>query len=364
MIRTKILNGCIFSSSNQSILSRHIIIQHRRNFIAARSIHNRRDSDDRSNKPTFTKHVRNIKDDKLSSQPEDKGLEYVYGFSSVVSALRLKKREILDSLYIQESAGKATTKKKDDSLLTDIVQLAKEAKIKIFHMDKGRLNNLTDNKPHQGVVLRASALQPQEVSSLTQVTENGYRVLPIQKYAKEGNKPYTFNFSRNGSNKRPFWLALDEVQDPQNFGSILRTAYFFGVDGVLVCSKNSAPLSPAVSKVSSGAVELMDVFSTTRLDKFLTESRDNGWKVIGAVGDAKSFIIPSQIASELKNCPVILVLGNEGKGLRKNIRNVCDTFISIPRATNPVLQDFGGSIDSLNVGVAAGVLIHSFTTEN
>ena len=134
----------------------------------------------------------------------------------------------------------------------------------------------------------------------------------------------------------------------------MRTAYFFGVDGVLLCSKNSAPLSPAVSKVSSGAVEMMDIYSTSNLVKFLKESDGNGWEVIGAAGDANPSITLSQFRENAKSKPVILVLGNEGTGLRTNVKNGCQTFVSIENSSG---DNFNGSVDSLNVGVAAGVFI-------
>jgi 21S rRNA (GM2251-2'-O)-methyltransferase len=77
-------------------------------------------------------------------------------------------------------------------------------------------------------------------------------------------------------------LALDEVWDPQNFGALLRTAYFLRCDRVVVCSKNSAPLSPAVSRASAGAMEVMPVYSTDNMMKFLDKSRENGWQVRGS----------------------------------------------------------------------------------
>jgi 21S rRNA (GM2251-2'-O)-methyltransferase len=72
---------------------------------------------------------------------------------------------------------------------------------------------------------------------------------------------------------------LDEVWDPQNFGALLRTAYFLRCDRVVVCSKNSAPLSPVVSRASAGAMEVMPVYSTDNMMKFLDKSRENGWQV-------------------------------------------------------------------------------------
>lgn len=134
----------------------------------------------------------------------------------------------------------------------------------------------------------------------------------------------------------------------------MRTAYFFGVDGVLLCSKNSAPLSPAVSKVSSGAIEMMDIYSTPNLVKLLKESHANGWEIVGAAGDANPSLNLSQFRDTCQK-PVILVLGNEGTGLRTNVKNGCNAFVSIPNAIGDA--SFNGSVDSLNVGVAAGVLI-------
>jgi 21S rRNA (GM2251-2'-O)-methyltransferase len=75
-------------------------------------------------------------------------------------------------------------------------------------------------------------------------------------------------------------LALDEVWDPQNFGALLRSSFFLKCDGVVTCAKNSAPLSPAVSKASAGAMELMTIYSVDNMMKFLDNSRENGWQVI------------------------------------------------------------------------------------
>jgi 21S rRNA (GM2251-2'-O)-methyltransferase len=78
-------------------------------------------------------------------------------------------------------------------------------------------------------------------------------------------------------------LALDEVWDPQNFGALLRTSHFLGIDGVVVCAKNSAPLSATVSKASAGAMEIIDVGSTENMMKFLDKSTENGWQVCSYV---------------------------------------------------------------------------------
>ncbi|CAO3614874.1 unnamed protein product [Mucor fragilis] len=302
----------------------------------------------------------------LSYETTSNPWDHVYGVSSVLSALKAKKRQTLDTVYIQETDEKKTTQKKDASLLSEILSIAKANNIHAVAVDKGRLNNLTDSKPHQGVVLKASPRNPIEISALSAPNESGcYEASPrINKRGseqeREKNKTSTASVTsiqfKTPASRMPFWIALDEVQDPQNLGSIMRTAYFLGVDGVLLCSKNSAPLSPAVSKVSSGAIEMMDIYSTPNLVKLLKESHANGWEIIGAAGDASPSMNLPQFRENTSQKPVILVLGNEGTGLRTNVKNGCNAFVSIPSAIGENAS-FNGSVDSLNVGVAAGVLI-------
>lgn len=193
-------------------------------------------------------------------------------------------------------------------------------------------------------------------------------------------------------------LALDEVWDPQNFGSLLRTGQFFGLDQVVVCAKNSAPLGPTVSKASAGAMEVMipSLHSTNNLMKFLDDSKANGWQVVGtSSADLRDkyapeptslyemFTTPQEMVhmeedrmaglealgegAEIvmmrrgfdHNKPCILVLGNEGFGLRTNILRRCDLLVHIPRlAADPTsTENTRCSVDSLNVGVAGGIIM-------
>lgn len=155
--------------------------------------------------------------------------------------------------------------------------------------------------------------------------------------------------------------------DPQNFGALLRTAYFLGCDKVVVCSKNSAPLSPAVSRASAGAMEVMPVYSTSNMMKFLDESRENGWQVTNSC-DFVAHISESpsgEYLTDLSNCiiyqvvgtdlspksislydvptqtPTILVLGNEGHGIRTNVLRRCTHLVRIGGAPAGVLGTSG-----------------------
>jgi len=172
--------------------------------------------------------------------------DHLYGIAPVRLALLAGKREIKE-LLVQE--GMDFSNKKDSKAAKEILQVARTRGIEVREFSKHDLNMLTDNRPHQGFVLRAMPLQFTRLTHLD----------AVDRYSCV--------------------LALDEVWDPQNFGALLRTSYFLKCDKVIVCAKNSAPLSPVVSKASAGALEVMEVYSTDNLMKFLDKSRDNGWQV-------------------------------------------------------------------------------------
>lgn len=161
----------------------------------------------------------------LSYETTSNPWDHVYGVSSVLSALKAKKRQTLDTVYIQETDEKKTTQKKDASLLSEILSIAKANNIHAVAVDKGRLNNLTDSKPHQGVVLKASPRNPIEISALSAPNESGcYEASPrINKRGseqeREKNKTSTASVTsiqfKTPASRMPFWIALDEVQDPQ-----------------------------------------------------------------------------------------------------------------------------------------------------
>lgn len=243
--------------------------------------------------------------------------DHIYGVSSVLMAIRSGKRNISE-LLIQE--GMDLTNKKDQSQAHDILKTAKSMNIPIREFSKHDLNMLTENRPHQGFVLRAAPLN----------------------FIKKDALPPSPDFK--------CVLALDEVWDPQNFGALLRTCLFLGVDEVVVCAKNSAPLSPTVSKASAGALEVMDIASTSNMMRFLDKSQENGWQIVGtSLGDEAV-----DLNSLPLNAPTILVLGNEGHGVRTNILRRCTHLVKIAGSNS--LGD--SAVDSLNVSVTGGILLH------
>ena len=229
-------------------------------------------------------------------------------------------------LLIQERGEARGDRAADKALVAEeLERVAKERGLPVATVDKGVLNALSGNRPHQGYVLRCGKLD--------------FESLP--RLPTDANSP-------------KLWLVLDEVVDPQNLGALLRSAYFLGRDkiGVMVCAKNSAPLSPAVSAASAGALELFTVFSTSNLPRTLNAAKDEGFRVIGASSSIPNLDAQAYNLSELPSDDrrTVLVLGSEGSGLRTLVAKACTDFVKIPGMDE-------NSVDSLNVSVTGGILL-------
>jgi len=247
--------------------------------------------------------------------------DHIYGIQPVRAALRSKRRTF-DELIVQEGASAAS--KKDDTACDDIMRMAVDLEIPVKEYSKHDLNMLSGSRPHQGFVLRAAPLVCENIVELPSPDIDDTQVGCV--------------------------LALDEVGDPMNFGALLRTAHFLGVDRVVVCQKNSAPLSPIVSKASAGAMELVKLEATNNMMRFLDASKENGWHVVGtSLGEGT---IPLEVAQFHQ--PTILVLGNEGHGIRTNVLRRCDTLVKLKGKQDQSNMD----VDSLNVSVTGGIVLH------
>ncbi|GAB4813062.1 hypothetical protein N2152v2_000108 [Parachlorella kessleri] len=276
--------------------------------------------------------------------------DYIYGVSPVLAALRAGRREIT-ALYVQE--GLQNSQRKDKAAVQAARALAQEAGARVVEASKHDLNLVTDSRPHQGLVLDCGPLDFEALNSFP-------------------DPPLT---GRDASGAVPLWLCLDEVMDPQNFGAALRSAFFLGVSGVLTCHRNSAPLSAVVSKASAGAMELMAIHSCRSMPQTLADAKRRGWQVLGAAAEEGAL----RCASFTLGRPTLLVVGNEGYGVRPVVRRLCDATLCIdgngpggflrgrqqqqqqegeglvgPTAAAPGLE----LVDSLNVSVATGILLH------
>ena len=147
-----------------------------------------------------------------------------------------------------------------------------------------------------------------------------------------------------GSDRPPFLLVLDGVTDPHNLGACMRTADAVGVQAVIVPKDKSASLTPVARKVACGAAETVPFVRVTNLARFLRTLKDQGVWLIGTAGEAKATLFQADFKG-----PVALVMGAEGKGMRRLTREHCDQLINIPML---------GHVDSLNVSVATGVCLY------
>ncbi|KAE8908395.1 hypothetical protein PF005_g17657 [Phytophthora fragariae] len=261
--------------------------------------------------------------------------EGVYGIHSVLQALESGHRDA-HALYVREERspvdGQRPKKKSaaDVRALERIKELAETKGVEIHTTSKWMLNHITGDKPHQGVVLDAAPIQLKEFKPA---------------------EPSVFTESE----RSPVILVLDEIHDPQNFGAILRSAHFLGCSAVVVSDRNTAPLSPAVSRASVGALEVLvandKLMKARNLHEMLAISGDLGWRVVGASSGPNS-ITSTKLSAGSQ--PTILVMGNEHRGLRKGIRQCCQDIVIIPGQAT----DEDTHVDSLNVSVASAILLY------
>lgn len=291
--------------------------------------------------------------------------EFLYGLNVVFAALKSRKRSCY-TLYMHKRAS-GNTSLKGGSL----EKLAKGAGIKIRHVDNDFLpvmDKMTEQRPHNGVILEVSPLPTPVVEQLGKV-EAPMKTTPL--LLSRGQTPEERALHGTAQHldrpieawRQPFVLLLDGILDPGNLGNILRTAYFYGVDAVAVCVNTCAPLTSAiVHKAASGATEALNILAIQKPADFVSMSSKNGWRVHAAVAPeggkqtTRPTFSTNQMVSPLARAPSILMMGAEGEGLRTIMRNKASHNIVISGKQG---HDALG-VDSLNVGAATAVLIEAF----
>jgi len=233
----------------------------------------------------------------------------LFGLHSVQAALDYSPKKIhkawVDSGRQDKRLGQA---------LDDLVALG----IEIEKVDRKRLDRLADNNNHQGVVIEVEMPSELSESDLKTAVEN--------------------------LTETALFLVLDNVQDPHNLGACLRTADATGVHGVIVTKDNATGITPTVCKVASGAAETVPVYQVTNLSRTLRWLKGEGLWIMGAAGDTSQGVYKTDFTA-----PMALVVGAEGKGLRRLTKEQCDVLVSVPML---------GQVDSLNLSVATGVLLY------
>ncbi len=205
-----------------------------------------------------------------------------------------------------------------DGSISLIVAKARERGITVSEADMRKLDAYSEGGRHQGVI---AFLAPMQFLSVKELIEN-----------------------TNARGETPFYVILDGIEDPQNLGAILRSAECAGANGVIIPKHHCAPLSPSACKASAGAVEYIPIAKVTNLNRAIEELKDAGLWIYGADADGEHY------AKVDLSGPAAFVLGSEGRGMSRLVRENCDKIISIP---------LHGKINSLNVSAAAAVILYA-----
>jgi 23S rRNA (guanosine2251-2'-O)-methyltransferase len=233
--------------------------------------------------------------------------DYVIGRNPVLEAL--KSGRDINKIFIIEGLHKG--------VMLQITQIAKENNVIVQFVPKKKLDQMNEGN-HQGVIAHVAAYQYSELDDLF-------------KLAEQRNEP-------------PFFLILDEIEDPHNLGSIMRTADAVGAHGIIIPKRRAVGLTATVAKVSTGAIEYIPVVRVTNIARTIEELKERGIWIAGT--DAKG----SQDYRRLDGgMPIGLVIGSEGKGMGRLIRDKCDFLFHLPME---------GKVTSLNASVAAAILMY------
>lgn len=236
----------------------------------------------------------------------------IEGRNAVTEALRSGKP--IDKLFILDGC--------QDGPIQTIKREAKKSDTIIKFVTKEVLDHMSETGKHQGVIAQAAAYEYAQVSD---ILENARK-----------------------KNEQPFIFLLDNIEDPHNLGAIIRTANLAGAHGVIIPKNRAAGLTAVVARTSAGALNYTPVAKVTNISKTIEELKKEGmWFVCADMDGTTMYDL------DLKG-PIGLVIGNEGEGVSRLVREKCDFIVSIPMK---------GNIDSLNASVAAGVLAYEIVRQ-
>ena len=237
---------------------------------------------------------------------------HIEGRNAVIEAFRSGKT--IDKLFVLDGCG--------DGPVRTILREARKGGVQVSFVSKERLDQLSETGKHQGVIAYAAAYHYAEVSDM------------LEKAKARGEDP--------------FLILLDGIEDPHNLGAIIRTANLAGAHGVIIPKNRAVGLTATVAKASAGALMYTPVAKVTNLGQTMEELKKEGlWFVCAAMDGEVMY------RQNLKG-PIGLVIGNEGDGVSRLVREKCDLTASIPMK---------GDIDSLNASVAAGVLAYEIVRQ-
>lgn len=223
--------------------------------------------------------------------------------------------EYLPSQIREIYINKELQKNKNERLF----KLAETNRIRITTLGKSDLDKKTGKSNHQGIAADINDFQYEEFGTLLKKAHG-------------------------------FYLILDHIEDPHNLGAIIRTANFFGVGGIIIPRDRAASVTPVVIKTSSGAAMTVPISRVSNIGNAINDLKKNNVWIVGADISAEKKV--SEIDTD--GLDIALVIGSEGKGLTKSIKNQCDFLVSISKS---------GTVESLNASVAAGILMYKLSED-
>ncbi len=238
--------------------------------------------------------------------------EVVYGRWAALETIRAARREI-QQVVLAEGV-------EEKGIIIDIIAAAQQRGVAVKHIPRRMMDDLTKGTNHQGVVLRVGDYPYKELED----------ILALAEERKE----------------KPFVLILDLLQDPQNVGTLLRVADSVGAHGVVIQDRRGVGVTAAVTNASSGAVEHLNVVQVTNLVNAMRKLKESGVWMAGL--DIGPNVVPIDRAD--LNIPIGLVLGSEGEGMRRLVRDTCDLLIALPMR---------GHVQSLNVATVGSVALYA-----
>ena len=260
-------------------------------------------NDKRQNKPD-KRREKNPREDKPTVRTQEEIEEnFVFGHHAVVEALKQGRG---NKLFAAEDAR--------GEKIEELKELAREQAVPIKWVPKQKLDTMSNQGVHQGLIL---AITPYEYLTLPELMEQ--------------------------SKENPFYLILDSIEDPHNFGSMLRTADASGVDGIIIPKHRAVGITPVVVKTSTGAVEHVPVARVTNLNQAIKELKEQGFWIFGTDMNGTTYTKWNAQGS------IALIIGNEGRGMSEGLKKEVDEMLTIPMT---------GHVQSLNASVAAGLLMY------
>ena len=233
-------------------------------------------------------------------------MRLIEGRNPVIEALRSDAQ--IDTILISKDS---------QGSLNKIIELAIAKNVRIKDVDKATLDRLSENKRHQGVIAEAMEYEYKEIDD-------------ILDYAK-------------GRDEIPLVIILDEITDVHNLGAIIRSAECLGAHGVIIPKRRAAQVNGVVAKSSAGAVEYLPVVRVTNISNTIEELKKKGLWIYGADMDGEN------ISCEKFDAPMALVIGSEGSGIGRLVKEKCDNLVKIPMK---------GTVGSLNASCAASIIIY------